>query len=79
MRTIHEKLHALIDQTRDPILLENIYRYLSEGVSQQKVNLKDELSEADYNSLMESKAQYRSGQTKTHEEVLEWLRKWHSK
>lgn len=79
METIQEKIHALVDRTNDPIALENIYNYLHQLVSKSRADILDDLSEAELNSLHESQAQYRRGETVPHEEVLLLLKKWQSK
>jgi hypothetical protein len=71
------RLHELIDNSRDEQLLENFYNALS--WSTEKKDIVDELSASQRNELNESIAQYRRGETISHEEVLKMLRQWHSK
>lgn len=77
--SIQDKIHKLVDRTSDPIVLENIYRYLSAALDQPMKSLSDELSDADLKLLHEARAEYRRGETKSHEEILELLRKWDTK
>lgn len=74
-----EKLRHLIDKTDDSAMLENVYRYLLAGIKQPRKYLKDELSDADLNSLHEARAEYRRGDTIPLEKILELLRKWDEK
>ena len=75
MATIKDNINALLDKTTDPVILENVFRYLTSSLDRNVKSLSDELSEADLQSLHEAQAEYRTGKTKTHEEILELLRK----
>lgn len=76
MSDLKNKLHELIDSTSDNVLLENIYLALRQQVSQTPKDFLDELTPGQLNALHESNAQYERGETKTHQEILELLRKW---
>jgi hypothetical protein len=79
MSELKSKLHELIDGTNDNILLENIYNALRQQVENKPKDFLDELSADQLNELHEANAQYESGETKTHEEVLELLSRWRKK
>jgi hypothetical protein len=79
MESIQEKIHALVDRTKDPVALENIYNYLNQVVSKSRNDILDDLSEKDLNSLHEAEVQYRRGEGVPHEEVLRLLREWRGK
>lgn len=79
MKTIQEKIHALVNRVDDPVLLENIYNCLDQHVSKTKRNISDELSPGDLQSLHEAQEQYRRGETIPHEEVLRFLEEWRPK
>lgn len=79
MVTIREKIHALVDSTKDPVALENIYNYLNLVVTNSKKDILDDLSPEELNSLHEAQAQYRRGEAIPHEEVLKRLREWRGK
>lgn len=79
MRELKTKLHELIDGSTDNILLENIYNALRYQVEKRKKDILDELSPNQLDQLNESIAEYRRGETKTHEEVLQMLKEWRTK
>lgn len=79
MSELKNKLHELIDSSNDNIFLENIYNALRHRVESEPKDFLDELSPAQLNSLHEANAQYERGETKTHEEVLELLKRWRKK
>jgi hypothetical protein len=76
---IKEKLHLLIDQTNDPTLLENILQVLDVHAETSPRDILDDLSASDLQSLNESIAQYRRGEVRSHEEILDLLREWRAK
>lgn len=79
MSDLKNKLHELIDNSNDTIFLENIYRAMQHQVGMDKRDILDDLSGEQLSQLNESIAQYRRGETKTHEEVLQLLKQWRSK
>lgn len=79
MSSLKEKLHLLINTTNDPIVLENIYQYLNRSIEKRNLDILDELSSADLNSLNESLSEYKKGELRSHDEILEMLKEWRSK
>lgn len=79
MSELKEKLRQLIDNTSDSVALENIYRYLNQSVAQNSKDILDDLSTKDLNLLHESMAQYRRGEFRSHEEILQLLKEWRGK
>jgi hypothetical protein len=79
MSDLKTKLHELIDNSNDNILLENIYRAMLHQVDMNKRDILDDLSSDQLSQLNESIAEYRSGKFKTHEEVLQLLKEWKMK
>ena len=79
MTELKNKLHELIDNSKDDILLENIYNALRHQVDHSSKDFLDELSPEQLNQLHEANTQYQRGDTKTHEEVLELLKRWRKK
>jgi predicted lipase len=79
MNDLKSKLHELIEKTNDNILLENIYQAMRHQVDVNKRDILDDLSPEQLSQLNESIAEYRSGKTKSHEEVLQLLKEWKSK
>ena len=79
MTTLKDKLHLLINSSNDPIVLENIYQYLSNSLEKQKTDILDELSPSDMNALNESLSEYKRGEFRSNEEILELLKEWRSK
>jgi uncharacterized protein YbgA (DUF1722 family) len=78
MDELKSKLHELIDSSNNTIFLENIYRAMQHQVEVNKRDILDDLSSEQLYQLNESIAQYRRGETKTHAEVLELLKRWRS-
>ena len=76
MNDLKSKLHELIDGTTDTILLENIYNALKQQAENKPKDFLDELSPGQLAELNESIAQYERGETFTHAEVMQWLKKW---
>lgn len=76
MSELKNKLHDLIDGTNDTILLENIYNALRHQVERNKNDILDDLSAEQLFQLNESISEYRRGNSKTHEEVLQLLKQW---
>lgn len=76
---LKSKLHELIDSSNDNIFLENIYNALRHHVEAKPKDFLDELSPAQLSSLHEANAQYERGETKTHAEVMELLKRWRKK
>ncbi len=70
MSQLKEKLHLLIDETNDPIVLENLYQYLNIGIEKRKTDILDELSPTDMNSLNESLSEYMRGELLPHKVVV---------
>jgi hypothetical protein len=79
MSDLKTKLHELIDNSNDNILLENIYRAMRSLVDNKEADFLDELNPDQLNELHEANAQYERGETKTHAEVLELLKQWRKK
>jgi hypothetical protein len=79
MTDLKNKLHELIDSTSDNVLLENIYLALRQRIEPGQRDILDDLSPEQFGLLQESIAQYKRGETKTHEEVLQLLRQWNTK
>lgn len=79
MSELKSRLHELIEKSNDNILLENIYQAMRHQVDLSKRDILDDLSPEQLLQLNESIAEYRSGKTKTHEEVLQLLKEWKSK
>ena len=79
MTDLKNKLHELIDSTSDNVLLENIYLALRQRIEPGPRDILDDLSPEQFNLLQESISQYKRGETKTHEEVLQLLRQWNTK
>jgi hypothetical protein len=76
---LKSSLHVLIDTCEDKIILEGIYKILQ---ATQKPGEKDwwqGLDDEDKQLLEESMAQYKSGNYKSHDEIVkkaqEWLKK----
>jgi|GEM_PF-2507525 len=79
MSNVKERLYHLIENTEDAVVLENVYQYLLSSIAQEKTMLKDELSEAELNSLNEAISEYQRGETISHTQVLELLKQWNGK
>ncbi len=79
MNELKNKLHELIDSSNDNIFLENIYRALQHQAGLTKRDILDDLSSEQRSQVNESIAQYRRGETKSHEEVMQMLKEWKQK
>ena len=79
MNELKNKLHELIDSSNDNILLENFYRALQYQAGLTKRDILDDLSPEQRAQVNESIAQYRRGETKSHEEVMQMLKEWKQK
>jgi hypothetical protein len=66
---LKEELHRYIDSSHDDLLLENFHQAFAYSAAQP-------LSDEQLSEVNESMAQYRSGNTKSHEEILQLLREW---
>lgn len=79
MLSTHDKIHELVDRIEDPIVLENIFQYLSHIANKPQRDILDELSSSERLSLNEAMAEYRAGKVRSNEEILQLLRQWRTK
>lgn len=73
MTTVKEKLHQLIDQCDDEILLEEAKAILE---SAKTSDWWDDLSEEDKNLVMESENQYERKEFISHDELMKRFQQW---
>ena len=76
MPSVKEKLHQLIDQCNNEILLEEAKAILE---STQTSDWWDELSQEDKHLLMESEVQYERKEFIRHDELMKRFEQWKKK
>lgn len=76
---LREKLHPLIDEVDDEIMLENLLTALHGFQRGRKADFLDELSEQQLADLRKAQEQVRNGQVIRHDDMKTIIHSWFTK